>query len=318
LFRNRTIIQHFFRIFGGKIVEYMENGENFTAISVKQGKELMPKASWIEDKLILFDKFSDVPLTTDKMRMTCLFVGLCTSGRVSYSVDTKKVTIQRNDIIILNNNQVVSDYMMSKDGDGIGIMCSQPFFLDVVKGVRELTSLFLFSRNNPVFTLPEDVAQTMFSYFKLVKSKVDNLDHHFRERLATTLLKAMIYDIGNEIWRVQQEQMERVTNRTDWIFSQFLQLVEQNFAHERRVGWYAKKLEVSPKYLLQAVKYVSQRTPNEWIDDYVTTEACVKLKNTSKSMKEIANDLHFSSQSFFGKFFKDHIGMSPIEYRNSK
>jgi len=43
----------------------------------------------------------------------------------------------------------------------------------------------------------------------------------------------------------------------------------------------------------------------------------VLLKNSSKSIKEIAEDLHFPNQSFLGKYFKDHVGMSPSEYRRS-
>ena len=39
------------------------------------------------------------------------------------------------------------------------------------------------------------------------------------------------------------------------------------------------------------------------------------LSSTSKSIKEIAQQLNFSNQSFLGKYFKEHTGMSPSEYR---
>lgn len=41
------------------------------------------------------------------------------------------------------------------------------------------------------------------------------------------------------------------------------------------------------------------------------------LKNTKMDIKEITHELNFANQSFFGKFFKKHVGMSPSEYRNS-
>ncbi|MFS6556854.1 helix-turn-helix domain-containing protein, partial [Parabacteroides distasonis] len=41
------------------------------------------------------------------------------------------------------------------------------------------------------------------------------------------------------------------------------------------------------------------------------------LKNTTKSIKEIATELNFPNQSFLGKYFKEHVGMSPSQYRNS-
>ena len=62
---------------------------------------------------------------------------------------------------------------------------------------------------------------------------------------------------------------------------------------------------------------MSKCTPTDWIDDYVTLEIKLMLKNTTKSIKEIAQELNFSSQSFLGKYFKDRVGVSPKEYRKS-
>jgi AraC-like DNA-binding protein len=74
---------------------------------------------------------------------------------------------------------------------------------------------------------------------------------------------------------------------------------------------------ITPKYLSETVKQVSRRTPNDWIDNYVVTELRVQLKNTTKSIKEIARDMNFPNQSFLGKYFKEHVGMSPMNYRRA-
>ena len=76
-------------------------------------------------------------------------------------------------------------------------------------------------------------------------------------------------------------------------------------------------MNITAKYLSESVKAISRRTPNAWIDYYVTLEMRVMLKNTAKSIKEIANELHFSNQSFMGKYFKEHVGMSPSQYRKT-
>ena len=81
------------------------------------------------------------------------------------------------------------------------------------------------------------------------------------------------------------------------------------------MGWDAEMLTITPKYLSETVKGVSGRTPNEWIDSYVTLEVRVLLKTSSKSIKEIADELHFPNQSFLGKFFREHVGMTPTAYR---
>ena len=63
------------------------------------------------------------------------------------------------------------------------------------------------------------------------------------------------------------------------------------------------------------MKSVSQRTPNDWIDNYVVLAIRVQLANTTKTIKQITEELHFPNQSFLGKYFKEHVGMSPSEYR---
>ena len=40
-----------------------------------------------------------------------------------------------------------------------------------------------------------------------------------------------------------------------------------------------------------------------------------RLRYTDMTMQEIANDLNFPNASFFGKYVKDHLGMTPLEYR---
>ena len=124
----------------------------------------------------------------------------------------------------------------------------------------------------------------------------------------------MFYDMSNVIWRVEQAGGTPQT-RADAIFAQFIRLLQENFRTERRVSWYADQLTITPKYLSEVVKQVSKRTTNEWIDSYVVLEIRVMLRNSTKSIKQICNELNFPNQSFLGKYFKEHVGMSPSEFR---
>ncbi|MFR3101268.1 MAG: helix-turn-helix domain-containing protein, partial [Parabacteroides distasonis] len=63
------------------------------------------------------------------------------------------------------------------------------------------------------------------------------------------------------------------------------------------------------------VKNVSNRTAGEWIDNYVVLEAKALLSSSTLSIQEISDRLNFTNQSFFGKYFKQHVGISPTEYR---
>ncbi|HEX8461012.1 MAG TPA: helix-turn-helix transcriptional regulator, partial [Segetibacter sp.] len=94
-----------------------------------------------------------------------------------------------------------------------------------------------------------------------------------------------------------------------------LQLVAQHFEEERSVGYFAELLHVTPKHLSETIKEVTGKTAGKLIDQAVITQAKVLLRNPAMNIGEVATALHFSDQSFFGKFFKKHVGLSPIKYR---
>ena len=165
-----------------------------------------------------------------------------------------------------------------------------------------------------MFRLPETKVEFIRAAFRRMKEKAGETGHHFRTQLVQSLLLTMVYEVSDAIYLAQAEEGAGNT-RADQIFTQFLLLVEKHFRSERRVGWYSEHLCISPKYLSETVKGVSKRTPNEWIDSYVVMEIRMLLSSTSKSIKEIAQQLNFSNQSFLGKYFKEHTGMSPSEYR---
>ena len=271
-------------------------------------------SDFIADDIILSEKLTTLAINAQPRRMTFILVALCTEGNAQFTIDTQRHDVQKNDIIIISDRHVIDNYAASSDAAGLAMMLSVNFFYEVVNDVRDVSLLFLFSRNHPVVSLNENEVQTFKEYFFFLKKKIAETNNHYRRDLVRTLVLTMFYDLSNVIYRVQQIENKRQT-RADAIFTQFIKLVEDNYRHERRVSWYAEQMCITPKYLSETVKAVSKNTPNEWIDKYVTLEARVLLKTSTLTIKEIADELHFANQSFLGKFFKEHVGVSPSEYR---
>ena len=286
---------------------------NIKEISISEMKALY-NGSYIDDDIMVFDEIGALPLPNEPRRMKCILLALCRHGKVQYSVDTEERMVAANDVIIISEGQVIDNYMLSSDLSGIAILISQNFFSEIVKDIHGISSLFLFSRSHPVFGLRQKEISTLMTYFDLIWNKMNDDEHHFRKDVVRSLIATMIYDLSQVIYRIQQQRSER-QSRAESIFTEFIRLVEQNFRHERRVSRYATLMCITPKYLSETVKLVSRRTPNEWIDNYVALEIRVMLKNTTKSIKEIAEEMNFPNQSFLGRFLKEHVGMSPSEYR---
>ena len=274
-------------------------------------------SGFIEDDILLLDKMNEVPIPQEPRRMNFILIALCTKGRVQYRMDTQEQLVTPGQMIIVSERHVIDNYMASPDLEGLCMILSANFYREIIQNVGDISSLFLFTRTHPVLTLTSKDIATFKEYFHVIKRKINDSGNHFRKDLIRTLLLAMFYDLSNVIYQERQTSEKR-QSRSDVIFTKFIKLVEANCKVERRVGWYAQQLCITPKHLSETVKSVSQRTPNEWIDNYVILEVRVMLKNTTKNIKEIAEELHFPNQSFFGKYFKEHVGVSPSAYRNHR
>ena len=269
----------------------------------------------IDNDIVLIEQSSLAPQLEVARRMNFILLGLCTEGSASYQLDTQEQNIGPGDFIIVSDHHVVDKLSTSPDSKGLYIALSIDFYHEAIRNVSDISTLFLYARNNPVLALKETEQNTFKEYFKVIRSKMEDTANHYRRDLVRTLLLAMFYDLSNVIYSNRVPHTGKRQMRSDAIFTDFIGLLENHCRSERRVGWYAEQLNITPKYLSESVKNVSHRTPNEWIDFYVIQELRIALRESSKTIKEIATELNFPNQSFLGKYFKEHVGLSPKEYR---
>lgn len=269
----------------------------------------------LDDDLLLSDQINLAPMPRDPRKMSFILIGLCTKGQINYRMDTEEQTVEAGDLLVVSERHIIEEYKPSEDMEGLCIMMSVDFFHEIIKTVHDVSSLFVFARMRPILKLQPEEIETFKEYFQFIKQKLSDNHNHFRKDLIRTLMLAMFYDVGNVIYRVKNFNESHMSSEK--VFTAFLKMVEENCRKERRVAWYAQQLQITPKYLSQAVKRVSGQAAVEWIENYVTMELRVMLKNSSLSIKEIANEMNFPNQSFLGKYFKEHTGMTPSAYRKS-
>lgn len=270
----------------------------------------------LDNELVLLDDMQNAPFPSESRRMNFIIMGLCLKGHAEYNMDTHHQVLNPGQVLLISERHIIDSFQASDDLEGLCMLISVSFYNEIMRNVSDVSAMFLFAHNHPVFTLPER-EQTLFrNYFEIIKTKTAETENRFRYDLVRTLILAMFYDMSNIVYRYSDIKDGRQT-RSEIIFTQFIKLVGQNYRTERRVSWYADQLDITPKYLSEMVKQVSMRTPNEWIDTYVTLELRVLLKNTTMSIGEIADELNFPNQSFLGKYFKEHAGISPSRFRKS-
>ena len=110
--------------------------------------------------------------------------------------------------------------------------------------------------------------------------------------------------------------VRRTTRRATSFFRDFLELLSSTYPKPRNVAYYADKLCLTPKYLSTVCREACGSTASEIINRYVVRDVQYLLRQRGKSIKEICNELEFPNLSFFGRYVKKHLGLSPKAYRS--
>lgn len=246
---------------------------------------------------------------------------ICTEGDADIKVNFKTYKLTKNTVVFLMKNDVFEILDFSDDFKSVAVISSSSLREDYHKG-DTVTVLSIRNKlqENPIIKLTEKTYERSMFIVSLMKDTIEDGD------ISPELMKPMITALHGALTCVLMSKMEEVkteglTNlklsRKEMIFRNFINNVEQYYKKERQITFYANLEFITPKYLSTVVYEVSNRHAGDWINEYVIFEAKKLLGSEFLSIQEICYKLNFSNQSFFGKYFKRHTGMSPLEFRKS-
>ena len=105
----------------------------------------------------------------------------------------------------------------------------------------------------------------------------------------------------------------------------FMELLERQFPIDdnhtsidlKSPSEFAEKLNVHVNTLNRAVKLTTSKTTSEVIAERIVKESKILLKHTNWNVAEIAYALGFKEAPHFNNFFKKHMELNPLKYRNA-
>jgi AraC-like DNA-binding protein len=120
-----------------------------------------------------------------------------------------------------------------------------------------------------------------------------------------------------EMWHTFANEYEhrKRTLESGSLYERFMQLVQEHCMKEREVQFYASRLHITAKYLNYICKQNTGITASEWIQRYARERIILLLQNKNLNISEIADEMNFSSRSFFTRYVRKLLGVSPKEYR---
>ncbi|MEQ1584316.1 MAG: helix-turn-helix transcriptional regulator [Cyclobacteriaceae bacterium] len=180
-----------------------------------------------------------------------------------------------------------------------------------------------FEKEFPFF----NVMQTNF--FKINKKTFQKFEPYFQEvfdayyasstnhfQIAALKFLTLLYELKGFALASQQWQSGFSTPQQN-LLHKFLQLVNNYYLEKRTVEEYADLLNITAHHLSQSVKQATGKNALSYINDRLISEAKSLIRHTEFDISEIGYQLNFSDPANFGKFFKRHAGVTPLEFRKT-
>lgn len=236
------------------------------------------------------------------------------SGTLKFSVDMEEYEVKRGyNMIHCAPGQILSIESMSADFDAEVLIMSQRFIGSMLVYLNGSIPFRFDMCRNAVTPFKEHEMRLHEFFIKAVRNVLADVENPYRMQVVQHAMMAIFYS-SNKM-RDFGSNKEVLRTNADVLSKQFMALVKEHFREERQLQFYANAMCITPRYLSRVVKECTGSSAADWIERYVVLEASALLKSTTMTIQQISDGLNFPSQTFFGKYFKRRVGMSPKEYR---
>ena len=278
------------------------------------------KRPGIMGECIAANSASEMEIFRFPSRLNALIIGVGTEGETSLTSNLQEFRLKKDSLFIFSPKHILQ--VQSNNRFKAHLIVIAPDFLKRINiDTKRMMPLFLQFGSLPCMELTQAESQSLRSFISMVEQELKGSETDFSSEIIGGLIAATIYKVGDILTHYLTEHPEvdsPIHNRAEEYFRQFTELLGEHYKHERSVGFYARQLCITPKYLTTRIKRISGKSVSEWIDNYVILEAKTLLKYSNMSVQEIAYYLNFPNQSFFGSYFKRNAGMSPSQYKAKK
>ena len=299
----------------------MKQQEEITIQSLVNNEDI--QIGYLDNEIVIVDSIQQLTeISSAHVAMNAIVI--CTNGRAQAQMNGRQMEIHQNQVAIIPQNVMITDVMISPDFNWKGMFLTNRILRSFLNDKISIWNDMMYIHRQHVVSMDEDEIHFYTLFYDMLTLAInkgkDNPLH--TETIQALLRSAMLGLCGamqqmlsadNEQLPIENSPLSTTKNH----FQRFLDLLHSTDVKHRTVEAYANDLCISPKYLTTICKKNSGKTANEWITEHVIEDIRYYLKQTDLSIKQICDKLGFPNPSFFGKYVKDHFGMTPLAFRNS-
>ncbi|MDE5763137.1 MAG: helix-turn-helix domain-containing protein [Bacteroidales bacterium] len=266
----------------------------------------MPNVKNVDNEIVYIDSYEVPPMCYEPFKMDSVIINFIEKGRFSWEVDLKRYDCKAPCLLIELAGKTRKYQSDVKEIAYKSLLLSPSFSDELFAGNNQRELLIQEFSENPVVPLDKQQTKLCGEYFELIKNELQS-DNPNRKEIVKHLLRALVSHHQGGEHTSTSKQMGR--------YGDFMKLLRENYKISREVSFYAKKMNISPRYLSRIVLEASKKTALEWINDLTINEIKAALRSERKTMKELAAEFHFKNGDIFTKYFTRLTQISPSEYR---
>ncbi len=252
--------------------------------------------------------------TTRPRKLNGGAIFICRRGSATVSIDLKRYDITPDTGVVLLPGTI---FRIDRPSDDFMIsLCSFSSTMFQEASFRIGLELFNFLKEHPCSAIPDKNAETSIAIIRSIEAVYADKQNRHREQIARMLLRSLLLDVYDKTHRLFDRRPATAEgSRKEELFRRFMALLHEFAGAEREVHFYADRLCISTKYLTSICRQLVGASAKMIIDHCTLMEIKVLLQSTDLNIQELSELLHFPDQSYLGRYFKRHEGLSPKDYR---
>ena len=295
--------------------------EKLPRIGLERFKKHPEHISYMDNDIAVIDSISEMmEIDEDAIKLDCFMIIFCLEGNIMVSINGKEYRLEKDYCAILPFGSIIRRIMPSSPYTLKIAAASKSFLSETLTSNKEAWTIMHYLYYHPIYPVQPNVSYKMYLYKELLMTLIQGETHVYSQQTRRFHFAGMFCEMMallNEMIP-KEERLSANLTRSMIITRDFIQMVNADDGSHRTVSYYADRMFYSAKHLSYIIKQATGKSPIQLINEHAANEIKYKLKYTDMSIKEIAEYFDFPNPSFFGKFVKIHLGMTPFQYRLSE
>lgn len=267
-----------------------------------------------KEVIVLMEAQGNVQLPDDFLQRFHTHI-FCHRGSIRFHFNDRPYTCKAGEFVFWFADSRLSDLTFSRNVKATILLVERDFLDANIPDQSWSIDALLHSKENPVLHLHDKTdKERVLSNFNLLHAKFTESEHRFYKEILKLQMQVFIL----EMWHTFANEFDRRkrTLESGSLYERFMQLVQEHCLKEREVQFYADRLHITAKHLNFISRKNTGVTASQWIQRYARERITLLLQNKNLNISEIADEMNFSSRSFFTRYVKKLLGITPREFRN--